>query len=47
MLEIDAKTLHNEDKFIKALEAFEKEQGKLIEEMVLKKMVLTVIKWKE
>ena len=40
-------TLHNEDKFIEAIEKLEKQTGKQIEEVVLKNMVLTVKEWKE
>lgn len=46
-LAITSATLHNEEKYIKAIEKLEKQTGKQIKEVVLKNMVLTVKEWKE
>ena len=46
-LAITSATLHNEEKYIKAIELLERKTGKQIKEVVLKNMVLTVKEWKE
>ena len=46
-LAITSATLHNEEKYIKAIEKLEQQSGKQIKEVVLKNMVLTVKEWKE
>jgi hypothetical protein len=46
-LAITPTTLHNEDKFIEAIEKLEQLAGKQVKEVVLKNMVLTVKEWKE
>lgn len=44
---ITQNTLNSEELYTKAIERLERYNGREIDEVVLKKMVLTVKKWKE
>lgn len=46
-LAITSATLHNEEKYIKAIELLERKSGRRIKEVVLKNMALTVKEWKK